>query len=335
MATTLEKLYLLKIPEVQEAFIQVMETVVDRASIDEMVKAIQDNDIERLYVACGYTSAVLNTFIDKIEEVYKEAGNTVVSSWPKRVRQPIFDMRNERVEADLKSYSSSFVTNITDEIKENLQLSLSEGMYRGVNPRTTALNIVGRINPVTKKREGGIIGLSTNQVKWSFSARKYLENLDERYFTLGLRDKRFDSVVRRAIDEQKPLTKDDITRFVSSYNNRALKYRGNAIARTETMQSINRSERQAIEQGISEGLFGRDQVTKWWSDTHDGRTRRSHLNLGAKYSRKNPIPFDEPFVTADGSSLMYPGDQSLGAEPKEVIHCRCKAQYNIDWLKGL
>lgn len=331
MATTLDTLYALQIPQVQELFIQAMENIVDRAVIEEMVEAIENNDVEALYAASGFTPVVLNTVVNQIERIYEEAANITISAWPKRLRA-VFNIRNPKVEEQLSEYSSNFITNISDEIKANIRTTLTDGQARGINPRETTLNIVGRINPATKKREGGVIGLSANQVGWVSNARNYLENLDKRYFTLGLRDKRFDSLVQNAINSGRKLTKDEISRLITAYENKALRFRGNAISRTETMQAINRGEYAAIVQNIEDGLINENQVTKWWDDTHDGRTRLTHLALGNTYGRKNPIPFNEPFVTMTGQQLLYPGDRSLEADLREIVNCRCKAQYNIDFL---
>lgn len=259
MATTLDTLYALQIPQVQELFIQAMENIVDRAVIEDMIEAIENNDIEALYAASGFTPVVLNTVVNQIEQIYNEAANITTSFWPKRLRA-VFNIRNPKVEEQLSEYSSNFITNISDEIKANIRTILTDGQTRGINPKETALNIVGRINPVTKKREGGVIGLSTNQVEWVFNARKYLENLDKHYFTLGLRDKRFDSLVQKAIDEKRKLSKNEISRLITAYENKALRFRGNAISRTETMQAINRGEYAAILQNIENGLINENQV---------------------------------------------------------------------------
>ena len=331
MITNLERLYLLKIPEVRKMFIEAMEKVVDRASIDEMVKAIENNDMEALYIASGFTESVLNPFIDKLEEVYEKAGGITISSWPKKLRAD-FNIRNKYVSEDILNYSSELISNITDEVKEVIRYVVNEGYQRGLNPRVTALELVGRINPITRKREGGRLGLSKNQNEWVNNCRKYLENLDKRYLNLGLRDRNFDVIFEKALEENKPITKENIEKMIMAYNNKAFKYRGDAIARTETMHSINRAEYMSIKQNIDEGRINENQVTKWWSDTHDSRTRHTHIQLGKEYNRKNAIPFNEPFVSVSGDKLMFPGDQSLGANPKEIIHCRCKAEYFIDFL---
>lgn len=331
MKTSLERLYLLKIPEIQQLFIDSIQNVVDDAQIEEMIEAIENNDIDALYEASGFTPVYLNRFIDSIEDIYETAGTMTVENWPKRLRA-VFNIRNEAVERDLKTYSSNFVSNITDEVKDNLRQILAEGEARGYNPRKTALDIVGRVNSSTMKREGGILGLSSNQTKWVINARRYLENLDKRYFDLTLRDKRFDSIVKKAIENGKKLTNSDIERLITAYEKKALKWRADAIARTEVMQSINRAEYASLAQNIENGKIKKEAVTKWWSDTHDSRTRLSHVALGLKYNEDNQIPFDEPFVTNTGSKLMYPGDTSLGADLREIIHCRCKAEYNVDFL---
>lgn len=330
MISKIEQLYALKIPEIRDLFIESIQNVVDQAKIDEMIKAIENNDIDGLYKASGFTPAMLNSFLDGVESVYKSSADILINSWPKNFRY-VFNIRNEKVEEDLKTFSSNFVQNITEEVKENLRFALSDGIARGNNPRQTALDIVGRINSVTKKREGGLIGLSTNQVRWVSNVRKYLETLNEDYLKLGLRDKRFDSIVKKAIAEGKKLNKDEIEKLVTAYEKKALKYRADSISRTETIQSINRSERAAIEQSIDEGYLKSEQVKKWWDDTGDGRTRLTHLELGKKYNKENMIAFDEPFITSTGDKLMYPGDTSLGASAREIIHCRCKAVYDVNF----
>ena len=338
MNSSLEKFYALQIPEVRRLFIEAMQKVADNASIAEMEKAIEENDIEKLIQASGYNPVVLNTVIDKIEEIYEKSGNMLVDGWPRLrnglgLTKAVFNIRNESVENDLKVFSSNFITNISNEVRESIRETLVDGVSRGLNPRETALNIVGRMDSKTHKRIGGTIGLASNQTRWVNNARRYLENLDEKYFTMSLRDKRFDSIVKKAIAEGKKLNKETISKLITAYESKALKYRGDAIARTETLQSINRAERAAIAQNIEEGLITADMVTKYWSNSADERVRRSHVNLGQRYNKQHPIGFDEPFETMTGSQLMYPGDISLDADLSEIVHCRCKCEYHIDFLK--
>lgn len=340
MATTFEKFYALQIPEVRDLFIEAMRDVSDSANIEEMIKAIEANDVDWLVQASGYNVVVLNKIVDKIENIYERTGNMMVEGWP-RLRNafglvtPVFNIRNTTVERELSEFSSRFIKEVTDEMRKTVQETLTEGMMRGVNLRETAINIVGRYDPVTHKRVGGTIGLASNQVKWVNNARRYLQNLDERYFNLGLRDKRFDSIVKKAIAEGKNLSKEKISQLITAYESKALKYRADAIARTETIQAINRAERAALAQQIEEGLITADLITKWWSNSADERVRLSHVELGHRYNKNNQIGFNEPFETVNGSKLLYPGDTSLGADASEIIHCRCKCMYRVDFVKGV
>lgn len=340
MRTTLEKFYALQIPEVRDLFLSAIQDISDNADIKQMEEAIKANDIDKLVQASGYNAVFLNKVIDKIEDIYERSGSMFVGEWPKLrnsfgLTKPVFNIRNEMAEQELKNFSSQFITNISNEMRESIRETLTDGMARGVNPRETALNIVGRKDRITGKRIGGTIGLAANQTKWVNNARMYLQNLDERYFSLTLRDKRFDSIVRKAIDNKEPLTKEKISQLITAYESKALKYRGDAIARTETMQAINRAEYMGILQNIEEGLITEDMVTKYWSNSGDERVRKSHVNLGSKYNKQNSIAFNEPFETINGSKLLYPGDLSLGADLREIIHCRCKCEYHVDFIKGL
>lgn len=338
MASKTDRLYLLKVPEIRDAFLNAVAEITDRAVVDEMVKAIEAGDFETLYKMTGITPAVFDNLLTEIEKTYAEAGTATVKDWPKVIRTgvglfiPSFNMRNTAVENELSVYSSEFITNITDEIKENIRTILTEGQARGDNPRSTALNIVGRIDPTTKKRVGGVIGLSSNQVKWVVDVRKYLEGLNKMYLQLGLRDKRFDSIVQKAIETGQPLSAGKISQIVTAYEQKALKFRADAIARTEAIGAINRAETAAIRQALDEGQITKNMVRKWWDDTGDMRTRKTHLEMGRKYSKDKAIPIDEPFIFPDGQKCMYPGDTSMGLSAREVINCRCKVQYDIDFL---
>jgi hypothetical protein len=80
------------------------------------------------------------------------------------------------------------------------------------------------------------------------------------------------------------------------------------IARTESTKAAN--------YGINMGAESSDyEVQKFWINTKDKRTRRSHLLM-----TKEPIAINQPFVVG-GVNMMYPGDPSAPAS--EVVNCRC------------
>lgn len=337
----LDKLEALKIPEIQKIFLEVMQNIVDRSMLNEMIQAIKTNDINRLFRATSFTPAALEPLVAAIEQMYKDGAETTVSSWPKKIITPSgpaifrFDMRNPAVEYDLRSNSSAMITRLTDEARENVRMTLERGMIAGENPRTTALNIVGRYDPTSGKRIGGVIGLTNPQAAAVDNVERYLQARDPRYLKMKLRDKRFDHIFTAALRDDKPLKADTVSRMVTRYKDGALKYRADTIARTETVQSINRAEAAANKQIVDDGLVERDSVTKEWDDVGDKKVRTTHRQLARKYGKEKGIPMDEPFVTNGGDKLMFPGDNSLAAPAREIINCRCRVRYRIDWFAGV
>jgi len=81
-----------------------------------------------------------------------------------------------------------------------------------------------------------------------------------------------------------------------------------------------------------EYLISPNAITKEWDDCGDNRVRRSHASMAQKYGKGRGLPLDEPFILPSGAKMLYPGDQSLGAPAKEIIQCRCRAYYRVDWL---
>jgi hypothetical protein len=80
------------------------------------------------------------------------------------------------------------------------------------------------------------------------------------------------------------------------------------IARTESTTAAN--------YGINMGAESSDyEVAKFWINTKDKRTRRSHLLM-----TKEPIAINQPFIVG-GVPMLYPGDPSAPAS--EVVNCRC------------
>ncbi len=60
---------------------------------------------------------------------------------------------------------------------------------------------------------------------------------------------------------------------------------------------------------------------KMWITMGDNKVRPSH-----KAANSQTVMDDQPFQVGS-SELMYPGDGSLGADVKEIVHCRCFVHY--------
>lgn len=97
--------------------------------------------------------------------------------------------------------------------------------------------------------------------------------------------------------------------FEDSLNDPAFnRARSLVIARTEATTAANF--------GINMGAESSDyEVQKFWINTKDKRTRRSHLLM-----TKDRIALNQPFMVG-GTPMMYPGE--VGAPAAEVVNCRC------------
>lgn len=342
----LEKLAEQFAPFIRDAFLSAVQDISDRAILSEIVKNIEAGDINAAIRSLGISDATMRPLIAEIERAFEVGGVTTGQSFPKRINTPTgrtvfrFDVRNSRAEAQLRDHSSKLVVAITEDMRTMVRQTVQRGMADGRNPKTTALDLVGRVDPVTKRRVGGVIGLTPNrfdavtgrwikgQEQWVVNARRDLETLDPAYLNRARRDKRFDSIVEKAIKDGKPLSQEKIDQLIGRYNDNLLKYRADVIARTESVAALNTSEHEAINQAVDQGMIRQSQVKRVWDSAgNDGRTRETHLEMEGQ-----KVGLNEPFTFPDGTQAMFPGDTSLGAPASETIQCRCVARTVIDWL---
>lgn len=245
-----------------------------------------------------------------------------------------FDGRNARAERWIANKSSSLITGIVQDQRAIVQRALLDGLAAGQNPRTTALDIVGRTNRKTGIREGGIIGMAWNQVVYANTAEQELNSGDpaqlRNYLRRSLRDKRYDGTIIKAINGDKEIGRADAAKIVQRYRQKLLKHRGDTIARTETITALHEAQHEAMQQVIDKGALKPNQIKKVWDATGDGRVRNSHRNLDGESEKFNGV-----FTTPSGARLRFPSDTSLGAGPEEVINCRCVLNIRIDFLSNV
>lgn len=323
------------IPVIRDAFRAAIWDITDNAVISAMVRAIELGDPVRALHAAGYSDAAMRPLTAAIERAFETGGMVTGSSFPRPLTSPMgaavfrFDLRNSRAEAWLREHSSQLITNIRAETTTSIRNILTTGMTDGRNPRSVALDIVGRIDRTVGHRVGGVVGMTDRQAGWVQSARNELTNLDSRYFTRTLRDRRFDATVRNAIATGERLPQATIDRLATRYADRVLQYRGETIARTEALQSLNHAQREAFEQAIDMGAVDRGQIKKIWKSASDRRVRHSHAIM-----HDQERDMDAPFVSPNGAQMQFPGDWSLDAPADEIINCRCIVEYDVDWITG-
>jgi len=213
------------------------------------------------------------------------------------------------------------ITNFTDESNfDDLQVYIQflvdqkplynalEKIYGRVGVSAATFSYDWIRNSVPKTKKDYIIDF--------FNAEWYVEMVN--YFRLiggtkvtGIDETTIDKIknVLANILGQNLSRRDQAKLFEQTLNDPAFnRARSLVIARTESTTAAN--------YGINMGAESSDyEVAKFWINTKDKRTRRTHLLMS-----KEPIAINQPFMVG-GTEMMYPGDPSVPA--KEVVNCRC------------
>lgn len=322
-------------PKIRAAFRAAIDEITSKARISEITRALERGDVQAAVDALYIDRAAFAEFEAAIEEAYGEGGAVTVDNLGQLRDQTgarfvfRFNVRDLAAEQWLREHSSTLVTGIVQEQREVIRRHLETGMADGRNPRSVALDIAGRYNRTTKKREGGVVGLSAPQERAVANARQELESGDfPAYLQRARRDKRFDRTIRNAIRDGKPLTKEQVSRILTRYKDGLLRLRGETIGRTEALRSLNAAQYEAIRQLVATGNVRADQVKLAWKATHDTRTRFTHAVLNGE-----SVAYGERFRSPSGALLRYPGDPDAPAS--ETISCRCTLRPRIDYLANV
>ena len=318
----------------RDAFIEAVQRITDNVELGRIEALIREGRIDDALRALNINPTLFSGLHEAERAGLVAGGNLVLSGL--KIRDPFtgsrvvlgFDGRALRAEQWAAQASSRLITEIVDDQMQMAREVIRAGIEAGRNPRSIALELVGRVDRATGKRSGGFIGLTGQQARWVMNAEQQLRNLDAGYLSRARRDKRYDRLVLRAIKDGRPLAEADIRQITGRYRDRLLNLRGETIARTEALNALRAGRHEGYEQLIQSGKVRADQVTVTWSATMDGRTRDSHQALNGQKIRFGQM-FTSPLT---GARLEYPGDSTHGAPGEETIQCRCYAEYSIRYL---
>ena len=313
---------------VLRAFRDSVQSIRDQATIQEIVKLLEVGNIEGVITLLQLDDATFQPVTEAIRQSYITGGITgaaQVGVIPVATGTLVarFNIRLPRAEKWLSEMSSRMITEVFVEQQAMVRSVLTDALAAGANPRSSALDLVGRVDRQTRKRTGGFIGMTEQQAQWSVNARQELQDLNPNYLTRELRDRRFDASFKRALRDGTPLRAGQVDAAITQMQNRTLRYRGEVISRTESINALRAGQVESIAQAIDTGEVGEGETTKEWDSSGDARTRPTHA---AADGQKRA--FDQPF-SVGGSALMYPGDPSGPAA--ETIQCRCIQIVEIDF----
>lgn len=226
-----------------------------------------------------------------------------------------FDLINPAQRRHIAEYALDRIVEITDAQREAIRQAIADqSVMQGIGPLDVARTI----------RQS--IGLTTYQRSVVASYRVQLEQLDPRALERELRDKRYDRTIRAAIEQNTPLSTEQVDAMTDAYHRKMLALRAQTIARTEALRATSYG-------GLARAQEVMDRhpeldVTKRWLATDDNRTRDTHRDLNGK----EVDGMTSHFVTSAGNTLRWPLDEQGVAE--EVINCRCTLQYIFKPKRG-
>lgn len=316
----------------QKAFLESIYALRNQAQIDAITRMLAKGDVDGALRAVGINPASFRPLDKAIAQAFEAGAVVTAQQIPPTVVDGLrvvfqFNVRNLAAERWLRDYSGNLITEIVADQKTAIRSFLTAGMEKGLNPKTVALDLVGRIG-ASGSREGGIVGLTSSQEGWVRTFEDDLTNSPASALEKSLRDRRFDPAIRRAIASGKPIPDFLKAKMVAAYKNRALRYRAEAIGRTEAMSSLHAAQEQAIDQAIQSGAVQAANVAYVWKTARDKRVRDTHRSMDGQRRKQG-----EDFITGSGAHLRYPGDPSGPAE--EVIQCRCFREVAVDFLAGI
>lgn len=289
-------------PRIRDAFISAVRASKETLPITLIEQLLEAGRfVEALQVVESIPLAVSTSVDISFTQTGASTANVIAAITESQI---FFDQTEPLAVQAMRANRAKLVREFTFEQRQATQEAIIDGIRRGLNPRAQALNF----------RDS--IGLTRRQQQAVNNFRNMLENRDSNVLTRQLRDRRFDSTISRAIETDKPLTKQQISTMVQRYQERYIKYRGEVIGRTEALRSVHEANDIMFRQAIGNGDLNSDDIERQWVVTRDSRLRDSH-SLMAGQRR----PVGEPFLTGNGNTLMHPGDPNAPAS--DVIQCRC------------
>ncbi|OAI84876.1 hypothetical protein [Pseudomonas putida] len=321
-------------PGMQKAYLDSIRAAVDAAVIAEVERLIAEDDEQGLVALlslgalAAFAEAVRGAFLAGAR--FEMLAIVIPAPLRREIGRKEFDPSTEHAQARIAQQIQQARQVSADGVRDAIRAVMGSRRTIGGSQRTArqaALDLVGRTSAQTGRRTGGVLGLPGNMARYVVNARQQLLSGDPeqmaKYFNRTRRDRRFDGIVRRALEAGKPVAAADVEKIAVRYSDRLLKTHVEMLARTAATESFNAGRDQAWEQLVSQGL-DRSRVEKEWRDRADEKVRNSHRHM-----RGETVILGQAFRTNSGALLRYPGDRALGAGYDETANCRCYLIYHL------
>lgn len=307
-------------PRIARAIRRVLNALRTRVDQDAIAAVIRQGDIrqlERLLTLHRAWTEVDDLFITLSRAAHAGAETAAAIQGP----LPAFGGDSVEIHVGkanpwLTTFSETITSTKVREINTvsmlNMRQVLTRANQEGVDPYESA------------RRIRASLGLTRYQENVVHRYRRELETNNANALQRNLRDERFDGPIRRAINNEEPLDRETIDRYVERYRQRWVKYRSEVIGRTEAIRAVQGAQYLLWEQMIAQGRIHRQQIRRHWIATHDDKLRHSHREI--PILNPDGVGQTEMFQSPLGP-ILYPGWQ--GSVPENNIQCRCAAFVEI------
>jgi hypothetical protein len=322
--TQLSKLIRELEPKIADELVRAIEAHAAAIDIPALISALTKNDVEEAIRLAAINARPLFPLTELIRSSYVNAAIQTSTEQRGVISGEFgFNGRSPAAESWVTQNAARLVTNVSEESKLAVRDLVLNGLELNRTPESVARDIAGRL--VGNKRVGSIIGLTVPQTRAVINARAALAEGSMRYFEYRLRDKRFDSLVRKAIKQGRKLTAAEINKISGAHKEKSLSYRAKVVARTENHKSMAAGRHESYRQMLSSP--GVEGITLRWQHNLSMEPRIEHVAMNGRV-----IQFDERFLFPDGTAMRYPNDEFAPAE--HVIGCRCIAVYKVQVERG-
>lgn len=222
-------------PAMRKRFLLAIAALQGRVDLDALAAALTARDLtaaERL-IGLDALPKELASMADVIRQVFQGAGQVAAGTLGSQLGASVsFSTTNPRAVQWARTQSSRLITNVTNETREAVRTVIGDAIEHGIPPRTAARVIRDQVG-LTPGQSAAVV-------------RRY-----ERLIADG-----------RSVDEA--------GRAAGRYSAKLLKYRGEVIARTETIRSSTEGQQELWRQAVDRGLIDRD-TKRVWIVTDDDR----------------------------------------------------------------
>jgi hypothetical protein len=227
---------------------------------------------------------------------------------PPRPDKFAFDLYTQEVMQALSDYQDSFITAMTDDVRQTVFAAIAAGVKDGTDPEEVAASI------------RDVIGLNDRQAIAVENYRAALEDNSSSSLYYTLADDAGDEEIQAAIDTGIALDASRIDELVHDYVERSLDYRADMIAQTESNRAANMGLQDSYKQAVATGVFPHEAVRQFWMLASEEKACDECIDIAA--DAIDGIPLSETF---DG------GDEPYDAPPAHP-NCMCNLEMrtNLD-----